>query len=144
MFVHRNQYWVYGYHNSLWHMKCAQYAAHNNKKIKKTGLLGYPWCWRLHRLKDPPAWLNVVDTLEVWEWISNFIPLLVYDYLSMLELKLTHVSKRSYSASANRVYKRKRKSALTWDWIFISIYLWYHVKHYRRSNIIISPYQWLL
>ena len=26
-----------------------------------------------------------------------------------------------YSASANRVYKRKRKSTLKWDWLFISI-----------------------
>ena len=57
----------------------------------------------------------------------------------MLELKLTHVSKRSYSASANRIYKRKRKSTLMWDWILISICLWHHVKHYRRSNIIGKP-----
>ena len=41
------------------------------KKIEKTGLLGYSWCWRF---KDPPAWLNVVNPLEVWEWVSNFIP----------------------------------------------------------------------
>ena len=124
-------------HYATWNVLNMQLTT--TKIIKKTGLLGYPWCRRLHKLKDPPAWLNVVNTLEVWEWISNFIPLLVYDYLSKLELKLTHVSKRSYSASANRVYKRKRKSALTWDWIFISICLWYHVKHYRRSNIIDKP-----
>ena len=44
------------------------------KKIEKTGLLGYSWCWPLQRFKDPPAWLNVVNTLEVWEWVSDFIP----------------------------------------------------------------------
>ena len=66
MFVHRNQYWVYGYHNSCWDMKCAQHAAHN-KKIETTGLLGYPCCWHFQRLKDPAAWLDVVNTLEVWD-----------------------------------------------------------------------------
>ena len=34
-------------------------------------------------------------TVEVWEWISNFITLYNgYDYLSMPGLKLNHVSKR--------------------------------------------------
>ena len=32
-----------------------------------------------------------------------------------------------YSASANRVYKRKRKSTLMWDWLLISICLRYPV-----------------
>ena len=32
-----------------------------------------------------------------------------------------------YSAAANRVYKRKRKSTLMWDWLLISICLWYPV-----------------
>ena len=57
----------------------------------------------------------------------------------MLELKLTHISKRSYSASANRIYKRKHKSTLMWDLILISICLWRHVKHYWKSNIIDKP-----
>ena len=36
-------------------------------------------------------------TMEVWEWISNFIPHTLYNgcnYLPMLGLKLIHVSKR--------------------------------------------------
>ena len=35
-------------------------------------------------------------TVEVWEWISNFIPHFIraWDYLSMLRLKLIHASKR--------------------------------------------------
>ena len=73
MSVHRNQYWVYGYRNSWWHMICAKHAAHN-KKIEKTGLLGYSCCWPLQIFKDPPAWLNVVNTLKVWEWVNTFIP----------------------------------------------------------------------
>ena len=38
-------------------------------------------------------------TIEVWEWISNFIPQFyrACDYLSMLVLKLNHVSKRGPS-----------------------------------------------
>ena len=53
-------------------MICAQHAAHD-KKIEKTVLLGYSWCWPLQSFKGPPAWLNVVTTLEVWEWVSYFI-----------------------------------------------------------------------
>ena len=32
-------------------------------------------------------------TVEVWKWISNFIPHFACDYLSMLGLKLIHVRK---------------------------------------------------
>ena len=38
------------------------------------------------------------------------------------------MSCRLYSASANRVYKRKRKPALTWDWIFIRTLGWRALK----------------
>ena len=33
-------------------------------------------------------------TVKVWEWISNFIPQFIKDYLSLLGFKLIHVSKR--------------------------------------------------
>ena len=35
-------------------------------------------------------------TVEVWEWISNFIPIFYWtcDYLSMLGLKLSHIRKK--------------------------------------------------
>ena len=38
------------------------------------------------------------NSVEVWEWISNFIPHIIfaYDYLSTLGLKFIHVSKSSY------------------------------------------------
>ena len=45
-------------HNSWWHMKCAQHAAHN-PKFEKT----FPVV-TIKRLKDPPTWLKVATTLE--------------------------------------------------------------------------------
>ena len=42
-------------------------------------------------------------TVEVLDWISNFTPHFIfyftYDYLSMLVLKLTHVSERGHSCT---------------------------------------------
>ena len=42
--------------------------------------------------------LGVVNvcTVEVWEWISNFIPHITDYYLSVLGLKLNHVSKMGH------------------------------------------------
>ena len=42
---------------------------------------------------------TVTHTVEVSEWISNFIPHQAYDYSSMLGLKLNHVSKGGPSQS---------------------------------------------
>ena len=49
-------------------MICAQHAAHN-KKSKRRDYYDIPGAGPY---KD--AWLHVVNTLEVWEWVSNFIP----------------------------------------------------------------------
>ena len=53
-------------------------------------------------------------TVEVWEWISNFIPhYWTCDYLSMLGLKLNHVSKMG-SQHLLWVFKRTL-TMLLWD-----------------------------
>ena len=44
-------------------------------------------------------------TVEVWEWINNIHPILYWacDYLSMMGLKLIHVSRRGPEASFTNV-----------------------------------------
>ena len=58
------------------------------RKVSENGVLFYPF-----------SNLNSY-TVEVWEWISNFIPYFnqICDYLSMLGLKLKHVSKEGCRA----------------------------------------------
>ena len=48
-------------HNSWWHMKYAQHAAHN-PKFKK--IIQTPPVLAIKKLKDPPIWLKVATTLE--------------------------------------------------------------------------------
>ena len=45
----------------------------HNKKSKRRDYYDIPGA-ALTKMQDPPAWLHVVNTLEVWEWVSNFIP----------------------------------------------------------------------
>ena len=48
--------------------------------------------WLQCRMKLPIH--SQTSTVEVWEWISSFNPYCTCDYLSMLGLRLIHVSKR--------------------------------------------------
>ena len=43
-------------------------------KNRKDGIIMIFLVLALTKMRDPPAWLHVVNTLEVWEWVSNFIP----------------------------------------------------------------------
>ena len=66
-------------------------------------------------------------TVQVWEWISNFIPHIIRDvfFLSLLELKLIHVSKRGPGCNVRK-------------WM-VMVLLHYEHSGYGLGNRLIKP-----
>ena len=79
-------------------------------------------------------------TVEVWEWINDFNPYFTCDYLSMLGLKLIHVSKE-VPASLIKI-RCKYKNATTDSQIKIVTLLWPQSKQSAINTLMPEENGW--